>query len=97
MCPIHARTGITARALLLGDRIDTIGLERNDVLSTQPLAFRTGNGGIVTLFRFGVAVLIGMSALEEDEVIRQLAGRIIRPAKRREEEFDADRDRCRQG
>ena len=81
-----SRTGITARALLLGDRIDTIGLERNDVLSTQPLAFRTGNGGIVALFRYGVAVLIGMSALEEDEVIRQLAGRITRPAKRREEE-----------
>jgi uncharacterized Rmd1/YagE family protein len=81
-----SRTGITARALLLGDRIDTIGLERNDVLSTQPLAFRTGNGGIVALFRYGVAVLIGMSALEEDEVIRQLAGRISRPAKRREEE-----------
>jgi uncharacterized Rmd1/YagE family protein len=80
------RTGLTARALLLGDRIDTIGLERNDVLSTQPLAFRTGNGGIVALFRYGVAVLIGMSALEEDEVIRQLAGRISRPAKRREEE-----------
>jgi uncharacterized Rmd1/YagE family protein len=81
-----SRTGITARALLLGDRIDTIGLERNDMLSTQPLAFRTGKGGIVALFRYGVAVLIGMSALEEDEVIRQLDGRITRPAKRREEE-----------
>ena len=81
-----SRTGLTARALLLGDRIDTVGLERNDMLSTQPLAFRTGNGGIVALFRYGVAVLIGMSALEEDEVIRQLSGRITRPAKRREEE-----------
>jgi uncharacterized Rmd1/YagE family protein len=84
--PTLSRTGITARALMLGDRIDTIGLERNDVLSTQPLAFRTGNGGIVVLFRFGVAVLIGMSALEEDEVIRQLQGRITRPTQRREEE-----------
>ena len=84
--PNLQRTGITARALLLGDRIDTIGLERNDVLSTQPLAFRTGKGGIVALFRYGVAVLIGMSALEEDEVIRQLDGRITRPTKRREEE-----------
>lgn len=84
--PNLQRTGITARALLLGDRIDTIGLERNDVLSTQPLAFRTGKGGIVALFRYGVAVLIGMSALEEDEVIRQLEGRITRPTKRREEE-----------
>jgi uncharacterized Rmd1/YagE family protein len=81
-----SRTGITARALLLGDRIDTVGLERNDVLSTQPLAFRTSQGGIVALFRYGVAVLIGMSALEEDEVIRQLDSRITRPAKRREEE-----------
>ena len=80
------RTGISARALLLGDRIDTVGLERNDVLSTQPLAFRTDKGGIVVLFRYGVAVLIGMSALEEDEVIRQLDGRITRPTKRREEE-----------
>jgi uncharacterized Rmd1/YagE family protein len=84
--PSLTRTTQTARALLLGERIDTIGLERNDVLSTQPLAFRTGNGGIVTLYRYGVAVLIGMSALEEDEVIRQLEGRIIRPIKRREEE-----------
>ncbi len=84
--PSQSKTVLTARALLLGDRIDTIGLERNDMLSTQPLAFRTGKGGIVALFRYGVAVLIGMSALEEDEVIRQLEGRIARPAKRREEE-----------
>ena len=84
--PSQPRTTLTARALLLGDRIDTIGLERSDVLSTQPLAFRTGKGGIVTLYRYGVAVLIGMSALEEDEVIRQLQGRISRPVKRREEE-----------
>jgi uncharacterized Rmd1/YagE family protein len=80
------RSGITARALLLGERIDTVGLERHDVLSTTPLAFRAGKAGIVALFRYGVAVLIGMSALEEDEVIRQLDGRIIRPADRREEE-----------
>ena len=29
-----------ARAILLGDRIDTSGLEQTDVLSTAPLAFR---------------------------------------------------------
>lgn len=84
--PTPSKNVLTARALLLGDRIDTIGLERNDMLSTQPLAFRTGSGGIVVLYRYGVAVLMGMSALEEDEVIRQLEGRIIRPTKRREEE-----------
>ena len=49
--PTLSRSGITARALLLGDRIDTMGLERSDVLSTQPLAFRTDKGGIVQQFQ----------------------------------------------
>ncbi len=77
---------IVLRALLLGNRIDTVGLERNDVLSTMPLTFRAGQDGIVALFRYGVAVLVGMSPLEEDEVLRRLAGRIVGPMKRREEE-----------
>jgi hypothetical protein len=48
-----------ARAIFLGDRIDTSGLEQTDVLSTAPLAFRAGKDGVVTLFRYGVAVLFG--------------------------------------
>jgi len=84
---IPGRTTITARALLLGERINIVGLERSDVLSTIPLAFRAGKDGTVALFRYGVAVFVGMSTLEEDEVLRQLDERIIRPAKRREEEL----------
>jgi hypothetical protein len=42
------------RAVLLGDRIDTSGLERTDVLSTAPLASRAGQDGVVTVFRYGV-------------------------------------------
>src|ERR1700728_5089799 len=76
----------TVRALLLGDGTDAAGLERNDVLSTLPLAFRAGEKGIVALFRYGVAVMVGMSPLEEDEVIRRLDGRIIGPTSPREEE-----------
>jgi uncharacterized Rmd1/YagE family protein len=82
--PIAARKKV--RALLIGDRIDTSGLERNDVLSTAPLAFREGKDGIVTLFRYGVVVLFGMSVLEEDEVLRTLASRIVRPVELREDE-----------
>ena len=78
---------ITVRALLLGDRIDTVGLERNDALSRVPLAFRTGENGVVALFRYGVAVLVGMSPLEEDDLVRHLNGRIISPIKRHEEEI----------
>ncbi|MGA8963418.1 MAG: RMD1 family protein, partial [Pseudolabrys sp.] len=50
---------VTVRALLLGDRIDTTGLERRDVISTTPLAFRVEGGSYLVLFRYGVAVLLG--------------------------------------
>jgi uncharacterized Rmd1/YagE family protein len=75
-----------ARAILLGDRIDTSGLEQTDVLATAPLTFRAGKEGVVTLFRYGVAVLFDLSVLEEDEVIRGLQARVIRPIAPREDE-----------
>ena len=56
------------------------------MLSTVPLAFRAGKNGVVALFRYGVAVLVGMSPLEEEEIIRRLDGRIVSPIKIREEE-----------
>ncbi|MXQ10113.1 RMD1 family protein [Microvirga makkahensis] len=77
---------LTARALLLGDRLDVAGLERSDVLSTAPLAFRAGQEGFVALFRYGVAVLVGLTPLEEDEVIRGLRQRIQGEFSRHEEE-----------
>ena len=77
---------ITVRALLLGDRLDTAGLERHNVLSTTPIAFQIETGAFVVLFRFGVAVLVGMTPLQEDEIIRSLDGRIIGRFARSEEE-----------
>ena len=74
------------RAILLGDRTDTSGLERTDVLSTTPLAFRAGLDGVVAVFRYGVVVLFNLSLLEEDEVLRGLRSRVIRPIEAREEE-----------
>src|ERR1700694_1985779 len=76
----------TARALLVGDRIDQAGLERSDALSANPLAFRAGANGVVTLFRYGVVVLIGLTPLEEDEVVRGLKARIRGELSRYEEE-----------
>ena len=63
---------VTARAFLVSDRLNTSGLERGDVLSTTPLAFRVNDGGIAILFRYGVVVLIGLNAVEEDEFLRGL-------------------------
>lgn len=82
--PGGART--TARAFFVAERINTAGLERDDVLSTAPLAFRVGDAGVAVLFRYGVAVLIGLNALEEDEFLRGLAQRLTGPFDRREEE-----------
>jgi len=78
---------VTVRALLLGDRIETAGLERRDVLSTSPLAFRIEGGAFLVLFRYGIAVMFGMSPLQEDEILRNLDGRIVRRLTPREEEL----------
>ena len=67
----------TARALLVGDRIDTTGLERPDMLASLPLAFRVGSAGMAALFRFGVAVMVGLSPLEEEHLLDQLKSRIV--------------------
>jgi required for meiotic nuclear division protein 1 len=68
------------RALLLGERLDTRGLERDDTIATNPLTLRIGRNGIAFLFRYGVAVFAGLSAIEEDEVVRSLRPRITEPA-----------------
>jgi uncharacterized Rmd1/YagE family protein len=77
---------VTVRAFLLGDRLDTAGLERHNVLSTTPMAFRIETGAFVVLFRYGVAVLVGMTSAQEDEIIRSLDGRISGRFARAEEE-----------
>jgi uncharacterized Rmd1/YagE family protein len=66
----------TARALLVGDRIDTIGLEHDRVLSTNPLAFPAGASGVATLFRYGVVVLIGLTPAEQEEFLGGIARRV---------------------
>jgi uncharacterized Rmd1/YagE family protein len=84
--PLLLGSRATVRALLVGNRIETAGLERSDVLSTLPLSFRAGANGVAILFRYGVVVLIGLTPLEEDEVLRILEPRIKGKLPRREEE-----------
>jgi uncharacterized Rmd1/YagE family protein len=76
----------SVRALLLGDRIDTSGLDQTDVISAAPMTFRAGQNGLVSVFRFGVVVLFDLSVLEADEVLRRLSPRVIRPVTVREDE-----------
>ena len=66
---------VTAHALHVGDRINTTGFE-DEALSAVPLAIRIGKDGIAVLFRYGVAVLIGLSAEDEAALLERLSSRI---------------------
>jgi uncharacterized Rmd1/YagE family protein len=78
---------VTARALALGARLDAAGLERPDTLSVNPLAFRVGTSGFVALYRFGVAVLVGLSPVEEDDFLRQIRPRVSGERERVDDEI----------
>ena len=67
------------RALLVGERLETRGLERDDTIATNPLTMRIGRDGIAFLFRYGVVVFARLSAIEEDEILRSLRPRISGP------------------
>ena len=57
------------------------------MLATTPLAFRVNENGVAVLFRYGVVVLIGLNALEEEEFLRGLQSRMTGPFERRDEEI----------
>jgi uncharacterized Rmd1/YagE family protein len=66
---------LTVHALQVGDRINTTSFE-GEALSAVPLAVRVGDKGVAVLFRYGVAVLIGLSAEDERNFMEKLAPRI---------------------
>src|SRR6266481_4629494 len=78
-------TRVAAHALHVGDRINTIGFE-GEALSAVPLAIRVGKTGIAVLFRYGVAVLIGLSPEAEIGFLEKLKPRIGGKLARVEEE-----------
>jgi uncharacterized Rmd1/YagE family protein len=77
---------ITAHALLIGDRINTAGFE-GQILSSAPLAVQVGSSGLAVVFRYGVAVLIGLSAEEEADFLERLRVRAFGKISPPEEEW----------
>jgi uncharacterized Rmd1/YagE family protein len=77
---------LTVHALLIGDRINTAGFE-GQVLSSAPLAVRVGSNGLAVLLRYGVTVLIGLSAAEEAEFLERLSARTFGKITPPEEEW----------
>jgi required for meiotic nuclear division protein 1 len=77
---------VTAHALQLGDRINTAGFE-GQIISNTPLAVRVGGSGLAVVFRYGVAVLVGLTAEEEHEFLERLRSRTFGAITPREEEW----------
>lgn len=73
---MDAAEAFPVRALLVGERLETRGLERDDTIATNPLTMRVGRDGIAFLFRYGVVVFARLSAIEEDDILRSLRPRI---------------------
>jgi uncharacterized Rmd1/YagE family protein len=72
---------IAARAVLLGDRIETRGLEQQETLGRAPLIIRVDEGGVAVLFRYGVIVLLNVPAEAEHALFKRLASLIRDPFK----------------
>lgn len=75
---------IAARTLLLGERLDTRGLELKDALGAAPLALDLGDGAVAVLFRYGVAVLFDATPKAEAELLERLRPFVTDPLPVRE-------------
>ena len=75
---VESNTSVV-RAMLLGERIDTRGLEDPKPLATAPLALKCEPDGIAIVFRYGVAVFFGVSPSEERRFVDRLMPRVVEP------------------
>jgi uncharacterized Rmd1/YagE family protein len=72
-------TELVARALCLGERIDTRALETTRRLASRPLTLAAGEAGGAVVFRYGVVVLFGLSPVEEASFLANLRPFVIEP------------------
>src|SRR6266481_6960486 len=63
---------VPVRALLLGERLDTRALERDQPLGVAPLAVAIPGGGVAVPFRYGAVVLFGAATAAMDEFVVSL-------------------------
>jgi uncharacterized Rmd1/YagE family protein len=74
--PPEPKRRVPIHAVHLGDRINTAAFD-GDIVSAVPLAVRTGEKGIAVVFRYGVAVFIGLTPEEEAAFLLKIAPRIV--------------------
>src|SRR5438045_439243 len=70
--PAGAAEVVPVRALLLGERLDTRALERDEPLGVAPLTVAIPDGGVAVLFRYGAVVLFGAATAAMDKFVASL-------------------------
>jgi uncharacterized Rmd1/YagE family protein len=66
------RPNFKARALLIGDRIDSRSWKRGEPLASYPLTVGVPGGGAAVLFRYGVVVLFDATEAEETAFLESI-------------------------
>lgn len=77
--PVEGGTLLPARAVLVGESLDTQRIERAKLISTPPLTLRVGDSGCGVFYRFGVIVLFGVSPAEEAALLTSVEPHVINP------------------
>lgn len=76
---------IPVRACFLGERLNLRGLPEPAV-TLGPLTVPAGEAGMAVLFRYGVVVLLNLSAAEQKSFLKELRPRVENPLRRIENE-----------
>jgi uncharacterized Rmd1/YagE family protein len=75
----HLSQAISARALLLGERLDTRAIEGAEPVATAPLAVSMPGGGVAVLFRYGVIVLFASAPEETSAFLASITSFVAEP------------------
>ena len=77
--PFGDQRQLSGHALYIGQRLDIKGFERARRLATAPLMVSAGSQGAAVLFRYGVAVLFGLNAVEKLAFLKDIERFIVQP------------------
>ncbi|MGD8592321.1 MAG: RMD1 family protein [Gammaproteobacteria bacterium] len=82
------REQISARALFVGQRLEIREFESGKRMASNPLVVTAGSNGCAVLFRYGVVVLFGLTAVEEVAFLDNIKPFINAPIEVESEELD---------
>lgn len=77
--PLREKNIVKARALYLGERIDTKTLETTSLLAAMPLTFNVRDFGLAVVFKYGVIVLFEVDSIEEIDFLGKVKELISKP------------------